>query len=171
MWRVMKLFSPLTIRGMELKNRIVMSPMCMYSCFNKDGKVTNWHKIHYASRAVGGMALIMLEASAVTAQGRISHEDLGIWNDNQITGLKEVVDLIHEHGAKAAIQLAHAGRKAAIEGTIIAPSAIPFNDSNKTPMEMTKEQIAETKDAFVTQLKELLPRDSIVWKFMQRMDI
>ena len=97
-----------------------------------------------------------MEASAVTAQGRISHEDLGIWNHNQIAGLKEVVDLIHEHGAKAAIQLAHAGRKAAIEGTIIAPSAIPFNDSYKTPMEMTKEQIAETKDAFVTAAKRAI---------------
>jgi NADPH2 dehydrogenase len=145
----MQLFSPMTIRGMELKNRIVMSPMCMYSCLDKDGKVTNWHRIHYATRAVGGVALIILEASAVTAQGRISDQDLGIWDDAHVAGLKEIVGLIHEQGVKAGIQLGHAGRKATIDGPIIAPSAIAFSDKYKTPEEMTKEQITETVEAFV----------------------
>ena len=142
-----KLFTPLTIKSVELKNRIVMSPMCMYSS-NEHGEVTDWHKVHYASRAIGGSALIMVEATAVTTQGRISERDLGIWDDKHITGLSQLVDLIHEHDAKAAIQIAHAGRKANISGDIIAPSSIPFNDNSKVPLEMTEAQISETISAF-----------------------
>ncbi|MBP1995643.1 NADPH2 dehydrogenase [Paenibacillus eucommiae] len=145
----MLLFSPLTIRNMVLKNRIVMSPMCMYSCPQQDGKVTNWHRTHYTSRAVGGVGLIMLEASAVTEQGRISSEDLGIWHDEHIAGLQELNGLIHEQGAKAAIQLAHAGRKAMVEGPIIAPSPLPFNEKMKIPQEMTTAQIEQTIQAFI----------------------
>lgn len=144
-----RLFTPFTVKDMTLKNRIVMSPMCMYSCPNEDGKVTNWHKIHYPSRATGQVGLIIVEATAVTPQGRISPQDLGIWDDSHIAGLKELVDLVHEQGAKIGIQLAHAGRKAMVDGPIIAPSAIPFNDKYKTPEEMTEEQIAETIQAFV----------------------
>lgn len=144
-----RLFTPFMIKDMTLKNRIVMSPMCMYSCPNEDGKVTNWHKIHYPSRATGQVGLIIVEATAVTPQGRISPQDLGIWDDSHIAGLKELVDLVHEQGAKIGIQLAHAGRKAMVDGPIIAPSAIPFNDKYKTPEEMTEEQIAETIQAFV----------------------
>jgi NADPH2 dehydrogenase len=145
----MKLFSPITINGMTLKNRVVMSPMCMYSCMDQSGKVQPWHKIHYPARAVGQVGLIIVEASAVTAQGRISPEDLGIWSDEHITGLKEVVQLVHGEGAKIGIQLAHAGRKAVLDGPIIAPSAIPFNESSKTPEAMTAQQIKDTQQAFV----------------------
>lgn len=143
-----KLFTPFTVKNVTLKNRIVMSPMCMYSCEKEDGLVTEWHKIHYTSRAVGGTALIMLEATAVTPQGRISSKDLGIWSDDHIEGLSQLVTLIKENGAKSAIQIAHAGRKATVEGDIIAPSAIAFSDDSKTPKEMTVQQIEETIKAF-----------------------
>ncbi|EWG10740.1 NADPH dehydrogenase NamA [Cytobacillus firmus] len=143
-----KLFSPFTIKGVTFKNRIVMAPMCMYSSHNEDGMVENWHRTHYASRAVGQVGLIILEATAVTPQGRISPQDLGIWSDDHIAGLKELTGLMKEHGASPGIQLAHAGRKAAVEGEILAPSAIAFNEKMKTPKEMTKEEVSETVDAF-----------------------
>ncbi|MFB7812562.1 NADPH dehydrogenase NamA [Paenibacillus chitinolyticus] len=143
----MKLFEPFTIGNVTLPNRIVMSPMCMYSCENRDGKVTDWHRTHYASRAVGGTGLLILEASAVTEQGRISPQDLGIWSDGHIEGLRELVGLIRSHGSKAGIQIAHAGRKAELDGPIAAPSAIPF-PGGKTPEEMTAAQISETVRAF-----------------------
>jgi NADPH2 dehydrogenase len=144
-----KLFQPFSLKDVELKNRIVMAPMCMYSSHNEDGKVENWHRTHYTSRAVGGVGLIIQEATAVTPQGRISPQDLGIWDDGHIEGLRELVGLIKEHGAKTGIQLAHAGRKAVLEGDILAPSAIPFNDEMKTPVEMTANDIKETITAFI----------------------
>ncbi|WP_163102850.1 NADPH dehydrogenase NamA [Peribacillus alkalitolerans] len=143
-----KLFSPFTVKDVTFKNRIVMSPMCMYSSHESDGKVQNWHRTHYTSRAVGGVGLIILEATAVTPQGRISDHDLGIWDDQHIDGLKELVSLMKEQGAKTGIQLAHAGRKATVEGTIIAPSAIAFNEKSKVPVEMTIEEIVSTVQAF-----------------------
>jgi NADPH2 dehydrogenase len=143
-----KLFSPFKIKNVTLKNRIVMAPMCMYSSDTEDGKVANWHYTHYVSRAVGQVGLIILEATAVTAQGRISPKDLGIWSDEHIEGLSKLVQSMKEHGAATGIQIAHAGRKADIEGDIIAPSAIPFNEKMKTPLEMTKEDINETIEAF-----------------------
>ncbi|GAA0375934.1 NADPH2 dehydrogenase [Bacillus horti] len=109
----------------------------------------NWHKTHYTSRAVGQVGLIILEASAVTPQGRISPQDLGIWSDDHIEGLRELVELVHEQGAKVGIQIAHAGRKAMVEGDIVAPSPIPFNDKFKTPVELSLEQIEETIQAFL----------------------
>lgn len=143
-----KLFSPYTIKGVTLKNRIVMAPMCMYSSHKEDGHIQNWHRTHYTSRAVGQVGLIIVEATAVTKQGRISTRDLGIWSDDHIEGLTELVNLMKEHGAKTGIQLAHAGRKAVLEGEIIAPSALAFNEKMKTPKEMTKAEIAETIEAF-----------------------
>ncbi|WP_223591522.1 NADPH dehydrogenase NamA [Neobacillus bataviensis] len=143
-----KLFSPYTIKGVTFKNRIVMAPMCMYSSHNEDGHIQNWHRTHYTSRAVGQVGLIMVEATAVTPQGRISTQDLGIWNDDHIAGFQELVKLGKEHGAKMGIQLAHAGRKAMLEGEIVAPSALAFNDKMKTPKEMTKSEIEETVEAF-----------------------
>src|SRR4051794_19569135 len=122
----------MTIRNVELKNRIVMSPMCMYQSHHEDGHVQDWHRIHYASRAVGQVGLIILEATAVQPEGRISSKDLGIWDDEQVEGLAEVVHLVRSHGAKVGIQLAHAGRKATIDGNIFAPSAIMFSDEYKT---------------------------------------
>ncbi|MDO6655216.1 NADPH dehydrogenase NamA [Anaerobacillus sp. 1_MG-2023] len=142
------LFTPYTIKNVTFPNRIVMSPMCMYSCEAQDGKATSFHYIHYTSRAVGGTGLIFTEAAAITEQGRISPQDLGIWSDDHIEGLKKIVHLSQEQGSKVGIQLAHAGRKAVLDGPIIAPSSIPFNDEMKTPEEMTVEQIKATIDAF-----------------------
>jgi NADPH2 dehydrogenase len=141
------LFSPYTLRDVTLKNRIVMSPMCMYSA-TEGGKATNWHRVHYVSRAIGQVGLIMFEATAVTPEGRISPQDLGIWSDEHIEGLASIVKEIQMYGAKTAIQLAHAGRKGRASNTIYAPSPIPFTDNEKVPTEMTKEDIQETINAF-----------------------
>lgn len=143
-----KLFSPYTIKNVTLKNRIVMSPMCMYSSFNQDGKVQPFHFAHYESRAAGQAGLIMTEATSVLPEGRISHEDLGIWEDDQVEGLQNITEGIHRHGAKAAIQLAHAGRKANLKGDIYAPSPKAFNDAFKVPKEMTEIDIKRTIEAF-----------------------
>ncbi|MBJ7931322.1 MULTISPECIES: NADPH dehydrogenase NamA [Bacillus cereus group] len=143
-----KLFSPYTIKDVTLKNRIVMSPMCMYSSENEDGKVTNFHLVHYGTRAAGQVGLVMIEATAVLPEGRISNKDLGIWDDSLIEGLHTATTFIHDNGAKAAIQLAHAGRKAELETDALAPSAIPFNETMKIPLEMSKEQIKDTALAF-----------------------
>src|SRR6185437_11775286 len=138
------LFSPLTLRGLTLRNRIAVSPMCQYSC--TDGFATDWHLVHLGSRAVGGAALVMMEATAVSAEGRISPQDHGIWLDAHIPKLRQITDFIHSQGSRAGIQLAHAGRKASTarpwdhrsgasevvpvsEGgwtNVLAPSAIPF---------------------------------------------
>lgn len=125
-----------------------MSPMCMYSSENEDGKVCDWHITHYTSRAVGQVGLIIVEATAVTPQGRISSKDLGIWSDEQIEGLKTLTSSMKKHGTAAGIQLAHAGRKAMVEGEIIAPSAIAFNETMRTPKEMSIAEIHETIEAF-----------------------
>lgn len=143
-----KLFEPFTIRNVTFKNRIVMAPMCMYSSHNDDGMIEDWHKIHYATRAVGQVGLIIVEATAVQPEGRISAQDLGIWSDKHVDGLTETVRLMKQHGAKTGIQLAHAGRKATVEGDIYAPSSIAFNDKYKTPVEMTIHDIKETIQAF-----------------------
>ena len=138
-----KLFSTYTIKDVTFKNRIVMAPMCMYSS-QEDGHVKNWHLTHYTSRAVGGVGLIMLEATAVDPQGRISVNDLGIWNDEQLPGLSQLVSMMKEQGAKTGIQLAHAGRKATVPGTIYAPSPIAFDETYKQPQEMTQADIEKT---------------------------
>lgn len=143
-----KLFEPYTIKNVTIPNRIVMSPMCMYSSHNEDGKVQNWHRTHYTSRAIGKVGLIILEATAVTAQGRISMQDLGIWDDEHIEGLAELVRLMKEHGSVTGIQLAHAGRKAEVNEDIVAPSPIPFSDKYKTPHELTAEEIQSIVTAF-----------------------
>lgn len=143
-----KLFSPYTIKNVTIKNRITMSPMCMYSSENEDGKVTDWHFTHYISRAVGQVGLIMLEATTVTKQGQISPQDLGIWSDDHVPQLKKLVKGIKVHGATTAIQLGHAGRKAVYDGDIIAPSSIAFDDSKKVPLEMSKMDINTTIEAF-----------------------
>lgn len=142
------LFSPYTIKNVTLKNRIVMSPMCMYSSHNEDGMLQDWHYTHYVSRAVGQVGLIMVEATAVTPQGRISPQDLGIWSDDHVPGLKKLVEMIKAYGSKTSIQIAHAGRKATVTGDIVAPSAIRFNESYKTPKELSINEIKETIAAF-----------------------
>lgn len=142
-----KLFSPYQIRNVTLKNRIVMSPMCMYSA-EDNGYVTDWHIIHYASRAAGGVGLIVIEATAISKEGRISANDLGIWDDSQIEGLKKLTDAIKENGAHSAIQIAHAGRKANCGLPAVAPSAISFSNEYSIPHELSKEEIQQLIEGF-----------------------
>ncbi len=143
-----KLFESIKIKDMELKNRIVMPPMCMYST-DDNGHANDWHYIHYATRAIGGTGLIIVEATAVEKRGRISNRDLGIWDDSHVEGLSKIVGLSKKYGAKIAIQLAHAGRKCEVETeNIIAPSPIAYNEKYKTPIEMTKEDIKTVIKAF-----------------------
>jgi 2,4-dienoyl-CoA reductase-like NADH-dependent reductase (Old Yellow Enzyme family) len=102
------LFAPFTLRSVELANRIVMSPMCMYSCV--DGFPSDWHKVHLGSRADGGVGLVILEATGITAVGRITDGDLGLWSDAHADALRPIVALIRQAGSVPGIQLAHAGR-------------------------------------------------------------
>lgn len=145
---MVKLFEPFTIKETTFKNRIVMAPMCMYQSDQEDGQVMDWHRVHYPTRAVGQVGLIIIEATAVQPKGRISAQDLGIWEDGQVEGLTELVRLMKLQGSKTGIQLAHAGRKATVEGPIQAPSALAFNDKYQTPVEMDKDEIKETVQAF-----------------------
>src|SRR3979490_905151 len=124
------LFRPLTLRGLTLKNRIVVSPMCQYS--SKDGFASDWHLVHLGSRAVGGAALVMTEASAVTPEGRISPHDLGIWKDAHIDNLKRITTFLHENGSYSGIQLAHAGRKASTAPPSAKARGIPTSDGART---------------------------------------
>jgi 2,4-dienoyl-CoA reductase-like NADH-dependent reductase (Old Yellow Enzyme family) len=140
------LFAPLKLRGLTLPNRIVVSPMCEYSSI--DGFANDWHLVHLGSRAIGGAALVITEANAVSPEGRITPSDLGIWKDEHIPQLKHITTFLHEHGAYAGTQLAHAGRKASMSvpweqsRTIppseggwqpVAPSAIRFDDAYPIP--------------------------------------
>jgi NADPH2 dehydrogenase len=145
----MKLFEPYVInKGLVLKNRIVMAPMCMYSS-NPDGFVGHFHLTHYTTRAYGGVALIIQEATAVETRGRISDGDLGIWSDEHVEGLKVLVESVQYAGARFGIQLAHAGRKCKVEGEeVIAPSAIAFNQDYKAPKAMSKKDIKDVIKAF-----------------------
>ncbi|WP_424162749.1 NADPH dehydrogenase NamA [Bacillus amyloliquefaciens] len=143
-----KLFTPWTVKDVTIKNRIVMAPMCMYSSHEKDGKLQPFHMAHYISRAIGQVGLIIVEATAVNPQGRISDQDLGIWSDDHIEGFAKLTEQVKAQGSKIGIQLAHAGRKAELDGDIYAPSAIPFDEQSKTPTEMTTEQIKETIQEF-----------------------
>ncbi len=164
-----KLFSPYTIKSITLRNRIVVSPMCQYSCV--DGFANNWHLVHLGTRAVGGAALIIQEATAVVPEGRISYADMGIWKNEHIEKLKEITTFIEEQGAVAGIQLAHAGRKASAETAWnggrqikegpnswlpVAPSAIPFHEKDLTPKELSIEEIKNIVQAFKTAAERSL---------------
>lgn len=155
------LFTPIRIKNIDLKNRIVVSPMCEYSA--TDGFPNHWHLVHLGSRAVGGAGLILTEATSVSPEGRISIADLGIWKDEQIEKFKEITDFIHENGSIAGIQLAHAGRKASFDipwqnpqqlpatnggWETVAPSAEKFNPTDKTPIALTIEGIEKVKADF-----------------------
>jgi len=148
------LFSPLKIRDIELKNRIAVSPMCQYS--SENGMPTDWHFIHLGSRAVGGAALVMMEATAVSPEGRISPEDAGIWSNEHADAYKRITDFISSRNSVPGIQLAHAGRKASTyspwkgKGEVdpekggwqtIGPSPIPFADDYPLPKEMSGDDI------------------------------
>ncbi len=141
------IFQPFTQKNVTLPNRIVLSPMCMYSA-REDGKATDFHRVHYGTRATGKVGLIMVEATAVESRGRISTKDLGLWSDIQIEGLKEIIQFSHTQEVKTAIQLAHAGRKANTPEPVIAPSAIPFDDKSQTPRAMSVEDIQTVITAF-----------------------
>ncbi|AYV69970.1 MULTISPECIES: NADH:flavin oxidoreductase/NADH oxidase [Niallia] len=142
------LFSPFSYKGLELKNRVVMPPMCQYSVEKKDGIATDWHYVHYVSRAIGGAGLIIIEMTDVEPDGRITDNDLGLWSDEQIAPLKRIVDACHQYGAKVGIQIAHAGRKAEDAPQPVSASAIPFDDKSKTPRELTTEEVKEMVEKF-----------------------
>src|ERR1700722_15019548 len=142
------LLSPVTIREVTFRNRIAVSPMCQYSA--RDGFADDWHLVHLGSRAAGGAALVVVEATAVTAAGRITPGDLGIWKDEHIEPLARIARFVQSQGAVAGIQLAHAGRKASCEPPwlggarlkspkaggwpVVAPSPVPFNEGDPPPI-------------------------------------
>jgi len=158
-----RLFSPLQLAGVTFPNRIFVSPMCQYS--SEDGFSNDWHLVHLGSRAVGGAALVLTEASAVLPEGRISPQDLGLWKDDHIAGLRRIVEFLHAQGARAGVQLAHAGRKASMtrpwagerylppsEGgwrDVMAPSAVPFAENYGQPIELDLAGIETITRAFV----------------------
>jgi 2,4-dienoyl-CoA reductase (NADPH2) len=163
------LFQPFTIRGVTLKNRIVVSPMCQYS--SVDGMADDWHLVHLGSRAVGGAGLIFVEATAVTAEGRITPGDMGIWDDRHIEPLARIASFIHRMGAVAGIQLAHAGRKASClvpwqgggrltpeQGgwEVVAPSASPFREGDPLSRPLDLKGIEEIVEAFAAAARRAI---------------
>jgi 2,4-dienoyl-CoA reductase-like NADH-dependent reductase (Old Yellow Enzyme family) len=179
-------FQPLTIRGLTMKNRLWVSPMCQYSCATGTGIPSDWHLVHLGSFAIHGAGLIMTEASSVLPNGRISPEDVGIWGEEHIAPHKRLTDFAKSQGSHPAIQLAHAGRKAsayapwetdnltrpAVEGSdkthivpatkggfeeqVYGPSKDAFSALMAEPREMSLQDIAELKDAFVAAAKRSL---------------
>ena len=157
------ILDPITIAGADFKNRLVMSPMCQYSAI--DGFANSWHQVHYGTRAIGGVGLIMQEATAVCPEGRISYGDLGIWSDAHADALKPIVDFAHTHNTKIGIQLAHAGRKASLElpwkgGCQIAPDATngwqtlsasdqPYYENENPPLALDDEGISKVISDYV----------------------
>src|SRR4051794_17687003 len=163
------LLSPLTIREVTFRNRIVMSPMCQYSA--TEGMANDWHLVHLGSRAVGGAALVIVEATAVTRDGRISPGDMGIWSDAHIEPLARIARFIRAQGAVAGIQLAHAGRKASHDlpwlggatlqapaggGEVVAPSAIPFDEAAPAPRALDQAGLEEIIAAFEAATRRAL---------------
>lgn len=161
-----KLFSSFKLRELEFKNRIFVSPMCQYSA--EDGIANAWHLVHLGARAVGGAGLVMMEATAVVPEGRISRCDLGIWSDRHAEALAPIARFIREQGAVPAIQLAHAGRKASTDAPwlnrpaltpdnggweVVAPSAIPFSASSPLPRELSEKELDAIVEAFVMAAK------------------
>lgn len=155
------LFASLALRGITFKNRIFLSPMCQYS--SEEGMPNFWHITHYGSRAVGGAACIIQEATAVLPEGRISPADLGMWDDAQVNAFRPLVQFIKENGAVPGIQLSHAGRKASTsipwKGTgyvgaeqggwpVVGPSALPFDSKSPTPRALSEQEIQEVIAAF-----------------------
>lgn len=158
-----RLFTPVELRGLRLKNRLVMSPMCMYS--SRDGMPDDFHLAHYGARALGGCGAIIQEATAVCPEGRISHADMGIWNDGQAAALKRIVDFAADRDCPMGIQLAHAGRKASVNVPLpgqperqleegpnawqtLSPSALPFRPEDDPPRAMTLDDIGAAVKSF-----------------------
>jgi 2,4-dienoyl-CoA reductase-like NADH-dependent reductase (Old Yellow Enzyme family) len=163
------LFDPLEIKSVRFKNRIIISPMCQYS--SVDGFANDWHLVHLGSRATGGAALVMQEATAVSPRGRITYDDMGLWKDEQIEPLQRITRFIKKQGSVPGIQLAHAGRKASIlspwkGGKVIevsaggwipqAPSAIPFRESDPLPEAMSKADIMQLREDFKSATRRAL---------------
>ena len=165
------LFSPFHLRSVAFPNRIGVSPMCQYSA--EDGFTNDWHLVHLGARAQGGAGLVIVEASAVTPEGRISSADVGIWKDAHIDGLQRIVRFVHSQGARAGIQLAHAGRKGGMaspfggdgerllrpeEGgwTPVAPSAVPFGEGYAMPHALDKVGLAGIVKAFADAARRAL---------------
>ncbi len=164
------LLSPLKIRGVTLRNRIVMSPMCQYSA--EEGLANDWHLVHLGSRAVGGAALVMVEATAVTRDGRISPADLGIWSDGHVEPLARIARFVQAQGAVAGIQLSHAGRKGSTEPpwkgggplmtpeeggwNVAGPSPIPFRDDGPVPLPLDEAGIDQVVADFETAARRAL---------------
>lgn len=143
------LFEPWTLKGLTIKNRVMMSPMCQYSVWAGDGAPNEWHYVHYISRAVGGVGLIMMEMTDVHPDGRITVHDLGIWDDKQIDSFARIIDQVHHYGARIGIQIAHAGRKAqSPELDMVAPSPIPFSKEYRIPRELTTDEVKRLVEAF-----------------------
>ena len=160
------LFTPISLRGVTLKNHVVISPMCQYSAM--DGLANDWHFAHLAKFAIGGAGLVFAEAAAVEANGRITHGDLGIWSDAHIAPLKRITDFVRSQGSVAAMQLAHAGRKASMQRPwdgngpinetdrgrgedmwpVVAPSPIPMDSGWLMPHELTTNEIREVQNSF-----------------------
>lgn len=167
---MIQLFQPLTLREVTLPNRIVVSPMCQYSA--RDGLANDWHLVHLGSRASGGAGLIIFEATAVSPEGRISPQCLGLWSDQQIEPLRRITRFLQSQGSVAGIQLAHAGRKAGCwrpwdsqRGSVpleqggwtpLAPSALPFDASHHTPQAMSHGQIRTLIEDFVRATERAL---------------
>ncbi|RXJ86380.1 tRNA-dihydrouridine synthase [Arcobacter sp. CECT 8985] len=143
------ILKPRNINNLNLKNSLIMAPCCMYSA-QKDGKLTHFHFSHYEARAIGGVGLIIIEATAIEPKGRISDKDLALYNEEQALLHKQLVENCKSYGTKMGIQLAHAGRKSQVENsTPIAPSSIRFNEEYKLPKEITIEEIEKIKKSFV----------------------
>jgi 2,4-dienoyl-CoA reductase-like NADH-dependent reductase (Old Yellow Enzyme family) len=156
------LLSPLTIRSVTLRNRIVVSPMCQYS--SDDGLANDWHLVHLGSRAAGGVGLVVVEATAVTPEGRITPKDMGIWGDQHIEPLARIARFVHSQGAIAGVQLAHAGRKASCDvpwlggarlktpesggWTVVGPSAVPFREGDPPPVALEEAGLNDIVLAF-----------------------
>lgn len=150
--RTVMLFDPFSIQRLRLRNRVVMPPMCMYSAH--DGVANDFHIVHYGTRAMGGAGLIIMEATGILPNGRISDRCLGLWKDDQTAPLRRVVEACHRGGAKVAVQLAHAGRKCVATGVarVVAPSSVRFSDQPeyRDPQQLSSLEIATIVEAFGT---------------------
>ncbi|MBO7748836.1 NADH:flavin oxidoreductase/NADH oxidase [Paenibacillus sp. MWE-103] len=136
-----RLYTPYQLKGLSLRNRIVMAPMCQYAVDAKDGIPNEWHYVHYISRAVGGTGLILIEMTNVEPDGRITDNCLGLWSDDHIPAFRRIVSEAHKHGAKVGIQIAHAGRKAQDAAQPVGPSDIPFGASSPVPRALSTDEV------------------------------
>lgn len=142
------LFDPIQLRALSLTNRILVSPMCQYEA-DETGTTTDWHVVHYGSLALGGAALVMVEATAVESRGRISSRDVGLYDDRHIPGLARIVQFAHQQGVRMGVQLAHAGRKADLAQSIVAPSSVRFSDHYQVPEALSEADLQAVIDAWV----------------------